>query len=328
MRLVFLLLFLTSLAGGADAQCAGTNLLNRLPPQQYDDLLRAARAEAHSTGNYWRASRGDSTLILAGTFHLGDPRHDAAVSALLPYLDGAKTLLVEAGPAEEDALRRKLAADPATMMSTAGNGLQAGLSATEWQQLTAALLARGIPAALAQKLRPWFISMILAIPPCALQLAAQGGGLGKRLTDAAALRNIPVRAMEPFDTALSLFDGLTSADQLTMIRSALLIEAGAADYLQTTADAWFAQESRLVWELSRVIAYDLPGASRAGTDAEFARMEEVMIAARNRNWISVIEAALQDGPAFAAFGALHLSGRQGVLALLEQRGFTLERLPI
>ena len=29
----------------------------------------------------------------------------------------------------------------------------------------------------------------------------------------------------------------------------------------------------------------------------------------------------------AAFGALHLSGSQGVLQLLENEGFTLERLP-
>ena len=30
----------------------------------------------------------------------------------------------------------------------------------------------------------------------------------------------------------------------------------------------------------------------------------------------------------AAFGALHLSGTDGVLALLERRGFTLERLDL
>jgi uncharacterized protein YbaP (TraB family) len=328
MRLLFTLLFLLFQTPAALAQCAGQNLLDSLPQQQHDDLLREARAQAHSTGNFWRATRGRATLILAGTYHLGDPRHDAVVTALLPYLSDAKTLLVEAGPAEEEALRLKMAGDPTTMMAPAGSGLEASLAAEEWQQLTAALLARGIPSSLAQKLRPWFISVLLAIPPCALQLAAEGDGLDNRLIEAATVRSIPIRAMEPFDTALSLFDDLTAADQLTMIRSALMIETQAADYLQTTADAYFSQESRLVWELNRVIAYDLPGTTRAETDAEFARMEEAMIAARNRHWMIAIETAVKDGPAFAAFGALHLSGREGVLALLEQRGFTLERLPI
>ena len=38
--------------------------------------------------------------------------------------------------------------------------------------------------------------------------------------------------------------------------------------------------------------------------------------------------ALDQGPVFAAFGALHLSGKDGVLALLEREGFTLERLDL
>jgi uncharacterized protein YbaP (TraB family) len=42
----------------------------------------------------------------------------------------------------------------------------------------------------------------------------------------------------------------------------------------------------------------------------------------------VLEAALADGPALAAFGALHLSGPDGVLALLERAGFTVERLEL
>ena len=49
---------------------------------------------------------------------------------------------------------------------------------------------------------------------------------------------------------------------------------------------------------------------------------------RNQAWIKVIEDVAAKGPALVAFGALHLSGDQGVLQLLEQRGFTLRRLPL
>lgn len=48
---------------------------------------------------------------------------------------------------------------------------------------------------------------------------------------------------------------------------------------------------------------------------------------RNRAWIPVIEAAAGEGPVFAALGALHLSGADGVLALLQRKGFAIERLP-
>ncbi|MBL9053177.1 MAG: TraB/GumN family protein, partial [Tabrizicola sp.] len=50
--------------------------------------------------------------------------------------------------------------------------------------------------------------------------------------------------------------------------------------------------------------------------------------ARNRAWIPVLTKAAAEGPVFAAFGALHLSGKEGVLNLLEQEGFTIEPLDL
>lgn len=327
MRVLFAMLAFLA-AAPVNAQCAGQNLLDAMPTQQREDLGRAAHSYDYATGNLWRAVRGSETLVVAGTFHLDDPRHATMMEAVRPLLLRADTLLVEAGPAEEDALRGEMTANPDTIMVAGGAGLEQALPPDEWQALTAALLARGVPSSLSIRLRPWFVSMMLAIPPCAMQLAAQGGGLDKRLIAAATEAGIPVRALEPYDTALKLFDGLTWNEQVTMIRGALAVEPEAADFMQTTADAYFSEESRLIWELNRAVAHKLPGASLAETDAGFAEMEDVMISARNRRWIPVIEEALKNGPAFAAFGALHLSGPQGVLKLLEQRGFTVTRLPV
>ncbi len=311
------------MAALASAQCVGQNLISALPQAQRDALYSAAHAAPYATGNLWQATRGQETLVLTGTFHLDDPRHDAYLATLLPLLEDSRTLLVEAGPEQEKALQQKLATDPAAMLAMEGSGLKEALTSEEWEALTAALLQRAIPSSLAEKLRPWFVSMMLSIPPCALQLAATGGGLDKRLMAAATEKGIPIQALEPFDTALGLFDGLTLDEQLTMIRNALLVEERADDFLATTSDAFFAGESRLIWEFSRMLANDLPGSTTSQTDADFEKAEEAMMAGRNREWIAKIEAALQDGPAFAAFGALHLSGEEGVLALLEARGFTI-----
>jgi uncharacterized protein YbaP (TraB family) len=327
MRIITLFLFVLGLwAVPAHAQCTGQNLISALPEAQRYDLLRAAHSQRNATGNLWRATRRDQVLIVAGTFHLDDPRHDALMLALLPLLAASKTLLVEAGPAEEDALRQKMTTDTTVMMSVEGPRLADNLPPEEWQKLTDALLQRGIPSSLSTKLQPWFVTMMLSTPPCALQLAAQGRGLDKRLTDVAIAQGIPIHALEPFDTALTLFDRLSLDEQITMIRNALLIEAQAADYLKTTADAFFAGDSRLAWEFNRQISYALPGVTRDEIDGQFIQMEEALLASRNRNWIATIEQTLESGPTFAAFGALHLSGKEGVLALLEARGFLLQRL--
>jgi len=54
----------------------------------------------------------------------------------------------------------------------------------------------------------------------------------------------------------------------------------------------------------------------------------VLISARNRGWIGVIEAAAANGSVLAAFGALHLPGEDGVLALLDRAGWALSPLPL
>jgi uncharacterized protein YbaP (TraB family) len=96
----------------------------------------------------------------------------------------------------------------------------------------------------------------------------------------------------------------------------------------TLADAYFAQESRLIWALSKQTALKLPGYTPERMEREFALIEHNLINTRNRSWISVIEEAARKGPVFVAFGALHLSGENGVLALLEAQGFNVVPLPL
>ncbi len=84
----------------------------------------------------------------------------------------------------------------------------------------------------------------------------------------------------------------------------------------------------MIWEYSRWLTLQAPGMDPARVETDFALMETLLMTERNRAWIPVIEAAAEDGPVLAAFGALHLSGETGVLALLEREGFTLQRLDL
>ena len=125
-----------------------------------------------------------------------------------------------------------------------------------------------------------------------------------------------------------IFGDMTQAEMVAMIQSTLAVEPQAEDYSATLADSYFAGESRIIWEYMRDVSYAMPGYTRAQVDAEFARMEQLLMVSRNQAWIPVITKAAADGPVFAAFGALHLSGENGVLNLLQNEGFTLEQLPL
>jgi uncharacterized protein YbaP (TraB family) len=180
---------------------------------------------------------------------------------------------------------------------------------------------------MASKFRPWYVSMLLAIPTCQSAMLQEGArGLDGMVIDAALARGLPVRALEPYDTLFSIFDGMTAEDQLAMIRSSLAVEGQAEDYAVTLADAYFDGEGRLIWEFSRRMALQMPGYTPERVERDFARMEEAINTRRNVAWIPVIEAAAARGPVLAAFGALHLSGDKGVLNLLAEAGWQIERL--
>ena len=317
---------LLCLAAPVQAQCVGKNLIAALSPEDRTELDALTAQSPHPVGNHWRATKGNQTITLIGSYHFDDPRHAATMAALTPIIAAATTVLVEAGPEEEKALKAEIARDPSLMIITTGPTLIEQLPAEDWAALTTAMRARNIPAFMAAKFQPWYISVMLGIPPCALVQAATAKGLDGQIIDAATAANVPIKALEPFDTVFEIFGGLSNADQLSMIHSTLAMEHLGTDYAITLADTYFSQDTRAIWEFTRLQSLAVPGATPDQVNGEFARMEEALMSKRNRSWIPVIEEAAAIGPVFAAFGALHLPGKDGVLALLEREGYTLERL--
>lgn len=328
IRVLAPLALLVSLATPAFAQCSGRNLIDTLPPDQLAALNAAADAAPFARGNLWHATRGAEDITIVGTFHLDDPRHGATVAALTPAIAKATALLVEAGPVEEAQIMDLMTREPQRMLITSGPTLPEALSDTDWQRLSDALRLRGIPPFMAAKLKPWYLTALLAIPACNFADAAAQNGLDKRLIDLAEAQGLPVQGLEPFDTIFGIFDQFTPEDQLVMLTQSLDTEAGSDDMAQTLSDTYFAGDARLFWEFTRVQTLALPGMTPAEVDREFALVETALMTTRNRSWIPVIEAASAKGPVVVAFGALHLSGEAGVLQLLQQKGYQITPIPL
>lgn len=311
----------------AQARCAGVDLIAALPPADRAALQVAADSHPHARGNLWRATRGDQVIHLVGTYHLGDARHERLMRRLEPLVDSADLLLVEAGPEEETRLKAELVQRPDFMFLIDGPTLPELLGEADWTRLATEMKARGIPPFVASKFRPWYMAMMLGVPPCALDGVTQGErGLDHQLIARAQARDLPVKALEPFDTLFSIFGDLTMAQELEMIRGALLMADRPEDMTVTLANAYFAGQPRLVWEFTLLTARRAAGADPGGIAAQFELMDQVLMSRRNEAWIPILLAAAAQGQVLAASGALHLSGDRGILALLEAEGFTVTRL--
>jgi uncharacterized protein len=326
-RLAFAAAAVVLSVGTALAQCVGANLIAELPAETRDALVAKADAVPFANGNFWRATKGDQVVHLLGTYHADDLRHDATIATVAPLIGAATSLLVEAGPEAEKALMARMSREPGLMLITDGPTLPELLPKDEWQALSQAMTDRGIPGFMAAKFRPWYISIVLSLPSCSMQ-NMQGRGLDGMVMEIAKVADVPISDLEPYDTVFGIFGDLSIEDQLSMIRATMATESQSEDFAVTLADTYFAEESRLIWEFMRYQALKMPDQTPEAVEAEFARMEDAMMIKRNRAWIPVIEEAATKGPVFAAFGSLHLSGKDGVLNLLQDQGYTLKRLEL
>lgn len=331
--LAFAALFLATPVAAMD--CVGRDLMAALPQEKRAEIDAATAKVPYHRGLIWHAIKDKMQATIVGTYHFDDPRHEATLDRLTPDLAAAAFLLVEAGPKEEAALAQSMASDPNRLITTEGPTLPERMAPKDWAQLSDEMTQRGIPGVMAAKMKPWYVSVVLGISPCVSRLlATEGGGHGldKQLIERAQGQGLPIRALEPWDTIFTLFEGLTPEEEIEMIRTSLPIAKYADDYTTTLANAYFSGDVWRIWEFGRFDAYENSGLDRKTVDEQFRLAEDMLMEQRNRNWIQPINTAAAEAAAgnkaiLVAFGALHLPGEQGVLRLLEKDGWTVTPAP-
>lgn len=328
MRFLILLCWLVS-ATPLWAACGGRDLIMDMDPDARAALQMRAADAPYANGILWRATRGEHVLHLIGTMHFYDARHQATFDQAKPWIDAAETVLLELGEGDEARLQAKIAADPGLAFITEGPTLPDLLEADDWERLSDAFSARGVPAFLGAKMQPWMALMTLSLTKCVVESVAGGqDGLDKMIIDYASSIGKPAEALEPFDLALSLFDEYGQDEMLQFLKLFLRMEAyDPDDQHHTLVEAYFREEVRLIWDFA--VDQSLAEPQGMSTDqilAEYARLEEALVNTRNRSWMAPIRAALENGPVVVAAGALHMPGEQGLLRMLEEDGFSVERI--
>lgn len=308
------------------ATCGGEDIRPRLAPAAQDEIAALTAAQAYPEGNHWRATRGDQTITLVGTMHLYDPRMAAVVERLSPTIEATDLLMVEITKREEKALQDAITRDPSIAFLTEGPSLIDRVTPEIWAVLAGAAQERGVPPFMAAKYQPWFLSLTLSLPVCAMEdLRVGRTGLDKMIIAQAHRAEVPVMALETHDELLELFATDPVDEQARFLPLIAQMQDTVEDATATTVAAYFEEKHGELIAFSRVFTRDQIDFPPGEFETLFDEMMDMLLDQRNLAWMERIDTRTEDDIVIAV-GAAHLGGETGLVNQLVARGYTVERL--
>lgn len=269
-------------------------------------------AERFGEGLLWRIEgKGAAASHLFGTIHLADPRVTALPPAVARELKQARSVTLEA---KLDAAGLQVLAS--RMLYTDGRDL-AGVVGDELFRKTVRVAGGiGLPEPVLLLLRPWAAALLLSVPP---QKTADV--LDLVLARIATEQGKPLHELEGVEEQVAVFERLSEADQVTMLREAVDNYEIMPRLIGRVIEAYLARDLAGIWRIRE---------ASGGKSEEARRFRESfaqhLLHDRNGRMAERAEPRLQEGGAFIAVGALHLYGERGMLALLEKRGWRVSRV--
>lgn len=271
-----------------------------------------AARERFAHGLLWRITRkGAPASHVFGTIHDADARLAGLPRPVGAALARAKSLMLEFLPDAYTAERFLEAA-----LFEEGHTLEGTIGAEDFARVVELLAPTGLTREMMNRLKPWGALINLRSPR-----SADGATLDAQLLSAARARRLPVLQIEGVEEQIFTFDECPMATQVALLRHAVRHRDELLELEERTLVAYLAHD------LAGIAAVRAQFAARHPEIAGHqAVMEKRLVYDRSVVMAYRMQRELRRGGAFIAFGALHLYGGKGVLALLEQDGYRAARV--
>ena len=263
----------------------------------------------YGQGVLWRIERPDAApSYVFGTMHSKDPEITRLAEPVAARFDGAHSLAVEMvqTPRAVRAYRRAMEIP---------NGDLELLIGPERMKMVVEVGARyGLSERRLRRLKPWALSVLFSVPPAEARAARPT--LDKVLEVQAEGRAMPVYGLESVEEQIDVYDGLDLEHQIALLDAAL-----AENW---RIECWWEEAMKpayLTGDLSTLYALGTPPVID-GDDF----LWRTLIVDRNRRMVERIQDRFLEGDAFIAVGAAHLPGDLGVLNLLVEQGYRVDRI--
>jgi uncharacterized protein YbaP (TraB family) len=264
----------------------------------------------------WKASGVKGVVYLLGSLHFGTPDMYPLPERITDTFGAADALLVEAniqnqgvGEAAQKLFEKGLYAD--------GSTLEDHLKAATWQKLIGLAKKLGVNEETLSAQKPWLASLTLTTQALKQAGFSEDFGVDRAFLKEAGSRK-PILEMESVDEQVKLFDEFSPQEQEQMLLGSLQELARGPEIFTTIVDAWKKGDAE---------AIDLITRQSFDTGPVAATLFKAFFTDRNIAMTNKIDELLADGRTyFVVIGAGHLAGEQGILKLLEAKGYKISQL--
>ncbi len=258
-------------------------------------------------GVFWRIESPDRpSSFLLGTIHSADPRVATPKASVLRALENAAILVMEMDLKADSFLSLG-----ASMMLTDGRDLERLLGPDDFRRVAAAVAQHGLPEQILRRMKPWAVLALISQPK-----NQSGAFLDMVLYQMALAAGKPVFGLESAEEQVAVFDRLPMDDQLTMLRTASAQAEQIAAMQNRMIDTYLTGDLEAIAALADELAReDASGLNR--------RFMQRLNDDRNDRMLARMVPHIDQGGAFIAVGALHLTGERGLLRQLRRRGYRL-----
>ena len=297
----------------ASAAAVGTLFLAPVAMAEQAAPVAAIPQASGQAPAMWVIRDEDSTLYLFGSFHLLKPSTGWGSPQLEQAFDSADEIWFELTDVNDQAQIMQLTQQHGL---SPDRPLSSLLTAEDIEALDAVAKTMGTTAAAFEPMRPWLVSMQLALVQMMLKGYDPNMGVEKVLMARAEALGKPVKGFETMAEQIQIMAGISNEGQVQMLRAGLEDLKESPEAVEELEKAWAAGD---VDALNREIV--------ANMQTETPEAYDAMLTRRNINWAAQIKQILDgSGTVFIAVGAGHLVGEDSVQSLLAAEGIQSERV--
>jgi uncharacterized protein YbaP (TraB family) len=269
----------------------------------------------YDKGRLWQVSHDDyPPSYIFGTMHSKDPRILQLPGIIMQAFRTSHTAVFETSLKDED-----MAQSQAFMFLPKGESLQNRIGQERFENLSSVISAYGITPQILDRIKIWAAAAIISQPPPPQHRnAPQMKLLDKELEEAARRAGKNVIALETNLEQLGIFDQASEQVQLEYLDQSMIENRVLEEEIETITEYYLTGNTG--W-----IACDLENTIKSKSDDLQDLMTDKLIDERNQRMVDRMSSTLEAGNAFVGIGALHLPGKNGILSLLEQKGYLIER---